>query len=212
MLALGLFLLASTVPSPAARAAALDAVATAEAATPGVAIRPEASGLHGAVTAGHHLASQAGLDVLRRGGNAVDAAVTMAGVLAVVRPHMNGVGGDAFALIRHASSGEVHALNASGRAGSAATPAFFRELGHERVPFSGPATITVPGAVSGWAEALRAHGTIDLAEALAPAIALARDGFVVSQTLAEDLSKAAPRLNEAGRAIFMPGGRLLEPG
>src|SRR5690606_34882863 len=109
--------------------------------------RADVSGRSGAVVEAHPLAAAAGHDVLRRGGNAVDAAVTMAGVLAVVRPHMNGVGGDAFALFYDASSKRITGLNGSGHAGALATPEFFTARGHHDVPDDGPLTITVPGAV-----------------------------------------------------------------
>lgn len=175
------------------------------------AIRPEASGIHGAVVSGHPLASAAGYEVLRAGGNAVDAAVTMAAVLAVVRPHMNGVGGDAFALFHPGGQGPVVALNGSGRAGALATPAFFADAGVERIPGSGPLTVTVPGAVSAWAAALERFGTIPLARALAPAIAFADEGFVVTGTLAEDLADVG-RLNDAGQALYAPGGVPIRPG
>jgi gamma-glutamyltranspeptidase / glutathione hydrolase len=177
----------------------------------GTAIRPEAAGLHGAVVSGHPLASAAGYEVLRSGGNAVDAAVTMAAILAVVRPHMNGVGGDAFALVQPGGEGPVHALNASGRAGALADSAFFAERELERMPGSGARTVTVPGAVSGWAAALERFGTLPLADALAPAIRMAEEGFVVTETLAADLSGVG-RLNDAGQAIFAPGGSALAPG
>ena len=109
--------------------------------------RPDVSGREAAVVADHPLAAAAGQDVLRRGGNAVDAAIAMAGVLAVVRPHMNGVGGDAFGLFFDAKSGRVTALNGSGRAGGLATPEFFANRGVKSMPSSGALTITVPGAV-----------------------------------------------------------------
>jgi len=167
--------------------------------------------LNGAVVAGHPLAVQAGLARLQAGGNAVDAAVTMAGVLAVVRPHMNGVGGDAFALFYEADSRRVVALNASGRAAAAATPELFAREGIERMPARGPLSVTVPGAVSAWHAALERYGTITLEEALAPAIAIAEGGFMVSQTLAEDL-RAATALNEGGQRIYLPGGRPVAEG
>jgi gamma-glutamyltranspeptidase/glutathione hydrolase len=170
--------------------------------------RPDVSGREAAVVCDHPLAAAAGYEVLRKGGNAVDAAVTMAGVLAVVRPHMNGVGGDAFALFHEASSGKVAALNASGRAGRRATPEFFAARGMKSVPGSGAATVTVPGAVSGWAAALERFGTITLADALAPAIRLAEDGWAVTATLDRDIASSVRRLNEGGRAIFAPGGSL----
>ena len=91
--------------------------------------RPDIRGTKGAVSAGHPLAAQVGLGVLQDGGNAVDAAVAMAAVLAVVRPHMNGVGGDAFVFVYEGASAAVHALNGSGRSGALATPAFFMDQG-----------------------------------------------------------------------------------
>ncbi len=179
--------------------------------TPGAAIRPEVGGLQGAVVAGHPLAVQAGLARLRAGGNAVDAAVTMAGILAVVRPHMNGVGGDAFGLFYEADTRRVTALNASGRAAAGATPELFAAQGIDRMPGRGALSVTVPGAVSAWHAALERYGTITLAEALAPAIAIAEGGFMVSETLAEDL-EAAARLNDGGRRIYEPGGRPVAEG
>ena len=174
--------------------------------------RPDVSGREAAVVCDHPLAAAAGYEVLRRGGNAVDAAVTMAGVLAVVRPHMNGVGGDAFGLFYDASSRKVTALNASGRAGQRATPEFFSSRGLKSVPGSGAATITVPGAVSAWAAALERHGTITLADALAPAIRIAEEGWAVTATLQRDIASSVRRLNEGGRAIFAPGGSLPAAG
>ena len=87
--------------------------------------RPQASGLEAAVSSDHPLASAAGADVLRRGGNAIDAAITMAGILTVTRPHMNGPGGDVFMIYYDAKTKKVYTLNGAGRAGSKATPAFF---------------------------------------------------------------------------------------
>jgi gamma-glutamyltranspeptidase/glutathione hydrolase len=170
--------------------------------------RPDVSGREAAVVCDHPIAAAAGYEVLRRGGNAVDAAVTMAGVLAVVRPHMNGVGGDAFGLFYDGASRQVTALNASGRAGQRATPEFFASRGLKSVPGSGAATITVPGAVSAWAAALERHGTITLAEALAPAIRIAEEGWAVTATLHRDIASSVRRLNDGGRAIFAPGGSL----
>lgn len=174
--------------------------------------RPDVMGTKGAVVAGHPLAAAAGSDVLRRGGNAIDAAVTMAAVMAVVRPHMNGVGADAFALIYDGESGKMMGLNGSGRAGSLATPAHFAELDIEKMPGSGPLTVTVPGAVSAWAAALERYGTISLAEALAPAIHYAEDGFPVSGKLHDDLAGGVKRLNDGGRDIYAPNGHVPAAG
>ncbi|MGH7482352.1 MAG: gamma-glutamyltransferase family protein, partial [Longimicrobiales bacterium] len=165
-------------------------------------------GTTAAVTAGHPLAAAEGARVLREGGNAVDAAITMAAVLAVVRPHMNGVGGDAFLLIRDAATGEVHALNGSGRAGSLATPARFAELGLDEIPGDGLLSVSVPGAVRAWEDALARFGTISLADALAPAIHYAEEGFPVSRILAEDIASSARTLaaDPALAAVFLPAG------
>jgi gamma-glutamyltranspeptidase len=170
--------------------------------------RPEVQGREAAVVADHPLAAAAGMDVLRRGGNAVDAAVTMAAVLAVVRPHMNGVGGDAFLLIHEGRSGRVRAVNGSGRAPAAATPAVLRELGYAAMPDTGLHSVTVPGAVRAWAEALRRHGTIPLDDALAPAIRYAEHGFAVSEKLAADIASSRRRLESdpALAAVFLPAG------
>lgn len=133
----------------------------------------------GAVATSHPLASQAGLAVLHRGGNAIDAAVTAAAVLSVVEPYMSGPGGDLFALLWSADEARLVGLNASGRSGSLMTRAALRSSG--RIPGDGPKTVTIPGAVSGWAALLERYGTISLAEAIAPAIALAEQGFPVSE-------------------------------
>jgi gamma-glutamyltranspeptidase/glutathione hydrolase len=159
------------------------------------------------VSSDHPLASAAGYEVLRRGGNAVDAAVTMAGVLAVVRPHMNGVGGDAFAIFYDGETGEVMGMNGSGRAGRLATPEFFDTgEGDAGIPQTGARSVSVPGTVAAWADALERFGTITLAEALAPAIRYARDGFVVSTRLSSDFASQGGDLNEHGRALYLPGG------
>ena len=168
--------------------------------------RPDVRGTRGAVSAGHPLAAAAGLHVLRRGGNATDAAIAMAGVLAVVRPHMNGVGGDAFALFYDGESGQVQALNGSGRAGSRATPSFFRDQGHDAVPETGPLSVSVPGAVAAWVDAHSRFGTLDLDELLAPAVHYAEDGFPVSTRLASDFEAQGSALNDHGRALYLPGG------
>jgi gamma-glutamyltranspeptidase / glutathione hydrolase len=176
--------------------------------------RPEVQGTTAAVVADHPLAAAAGAEVLRQGGNAVDAAITMAAVLAVVRPHMNGVGGDAFMLIRDGRSGRVAALNGSGRAGAAATPAAFRARGHATMPTTGVLSITVPGATRAWADALRRHGTIEWAAALAPAIRLAANGFPVSEKLARDIAANRRKLegDSALAAVFLPGGQAPAAG
>ncbi|MDA0328716.1 MAG: gamma-glutamyltransferase [Gemmatimonadetes bacterium] len=168
--------------------------------------RPDVAGTKAAVSADHPLAAQVGMAVLQNGGNATDAIIAMAGVLAVVRPHMNGVGGDAFGIFYDGASREVTALNASGRSGALATPSFFAEAGVDAVPQVGALSVSVPGAVAGWVDAHERFGTQPFAQLLEPAIQFARDGFAVSTRLALDFQDQGGDLNEAGRALYLPGG------
>ena len=174
--------------------------------------RPEVRGAQGAVSAGHPLAAGAGMDVLRRGGNAVDAAVAMAAVLAVVRPHMNGVGGDAFALVYEGATGTVHGLNGSGRAGARATPEHFAERGFDAIPETGALSVSVPGAVAAWHDAHARFGSMPFSDLLAFAIGYAEDGFPVSTRLARDFEAQGSELNEPGRALYLPAGAPPAPG
>lgn len=135
----------------------------------------------GIVVSGHHRASEAGVEMLRQGGNAIDAAVAASAALAVAIPHMNGLGGDAIALVYDAGSGEVTAVNASGRAPRGATVARYRGLGHERIPPRGPLAITVPGLVAAWEDCLGRWGSRSLAETLPAAITLAETGVPLDQ-------------------------------
>ena len=143
----------------------------------------------GMVTTSNYLATQAGLKVLRDGGNAVDAAIAAAATLAVVYPQMNTLGGDNFWLIYNARTGEVKALNASGRAGEKATIDFYKTKGFAKIPSRGYlAANTVPGVVSGWDEAYRyAHaamgGKLAWSELFSSATSYARDGFPVTPSL-----------------------------
>ncbi len=141
---------------------------------------------HGAVATSQPLASAAGLAVLERGGNAIDAAVTAAIVLTVVEPHMVGLGGDLFAMVWSARDGQLHGLNASGRSGSLMTRDELLSRGRDRVPSRGVEPVTVPGSLSGWAALLERFGTITLAEALEPAIRIAEEGFPVTPIIAAD--------------------------
>jgi len=160
------------------------------------------------------LASAAGLQVMREGGNAIDAAVTAAAVLSVVEPTMNGIGGDLFAIVYDPKAKRLTGLNASGRAGRAATPEEFAKRGVTRIPEYGPLTVTVPGVVDGWANLLKRHGTITLARALAPAITYARDGFPVSEIIAVQWKGEEKRLaaDPAAAATFLVNGLAPAPG
>ncbi len=169
---------------------------------------------NGLIATSQPLASAAGLRVLQQGGNAIDAAVTAAAVLAVVEPSMNGLGGDLFALVHDTKSGSVRALNASGRAPAAATLAEFQRRKLDEIPYRGELSVSVPGVVDGWSELLAQHGTITLAQALEPAIRYARDGFAVSEIISGQWQDAEPILarDPAAAATFLPGGKAPAAG
>src|SRR5262249_22172342 len=151
---------------------------------------------HGMVTTSQPLAAQAGLQIMRDGGNAIDAAVATAAMLNLVEPSSTGVAADMFAVIYVAKEKKVYTLNASGMAPSGATLAHLQSLGYRwdannwgpgsGMPRRGILTVTVPGAAWGWDEALHRFGTKSFAEVLQPAIDYAESGFPVSQRIAHD--------------------------
>jgi gamma-glutamyltranspeptidase/glutathione hydrolase len=169
---------------------------------------------NGLVATSQPLASAAGLRVLQQGGNAVDAAVTAAAVLAVVEPTMNGVGGDLFALVHDPATNRVRALNASGRSPAAATLDEFHRRRLDAIPHRGELSVSVPGVVDGWNELLSRHGTMTLADALQPAIDYARDGFAVSEIISLQWKEAERTLalDAAAAAAFLPEGKAPAPG
>ena len=174
--------------------------------------RPVTMGPHGMVTCPHSLASQAGVDVLRAGGSAVDAAIATSAALAVLYPHMTGVGGDAFWLIHDAKTGQVRYLDGGGRAAASASIDWFKTRGHDEIPFRGvlPATLTTPGSVASWGEAHAAYGRLPMSRCLESAIGYARDGFPVTQRLAGWIEhvKADLAPHAESCAIFMPHGQV----
>jgi gamma-glutamyltranspeptidase/glutathione hydrolase len=161
------------------------------------------------------LAAQAGLAVLARGGNAVDAAVAAAAVIALAEPCSNGLGSDNFAIVWDGQ--QLHGLNSSGIAPAAWTPEYFRrKYGSDpgKRPLRGWDTVTVPGAVAGWALLHKRLGKLAFADVLAPAIGYAERGFAVSSVVNEKWELAAPLLREQpGFAEhFLPRGRVPEIG
>jgi len=161
---------------------------------------------HGLVATSQPLAAMAGLQALMDGGNAADAAVTTAAMLNVVEPMSTGIGGDCFALIFEAKSGQVIALNGSGRAPAALTFEEAQRLGLKEIPLTGPLPVTVPGAVSGWAALLERFGTKSLADCLAPAIATAEEGFPVSERISAGWQRSMDKLSQDPEAsrVYLP--------
>jgi len=163
----------------------------------------------GVIATSQPLATAAGLAVLERGGNAMEAAVTAAAVLNVVEPHMTGMGGDMFALVWVAGEKRLVGLNSSGRAGARMTREELLRRGHRQVPEEGPESVTVPGALAGWAALLERYGSIGLAQALVPAIKLAEDGFPVSPIIAQQWAAEEERLRRDpdARATYLLDGQ-----
>jgi gamma-glutamyltranspeptidase/glutathione hydrolase len=162
--------------------------------------RASAVAARGMVATSQPLATQAGLRALERGGNAADAALAAAAVLCVVEPMSTGVGGDCFALVWR--DGELSGLNASGRAPAAADP----DAMGTAIPVRGPLSVTVPGAVAGWAALAERHGRLGLDGALADAIDIAERGFAVTPVIAGYWAAAAAELAlyEEARRVFLP--------
>jgi gamma-glutamyltranspeptidase/glutathione hydrolase len=156
------------------------------------------------------LAAQAGLRMLQQGGSAMDAALATAIALTVLEPVSNGIGSDAFAIVWDGK--KLHGLNASGRSPAAWTPEFFKD--HKTMPMRGWNTVTVPGCVSAWVTLSERFGKLPFAELFAPAISYARDGYMVSPTIARQWAKQVPELQEQPgfREAFMHGGRAPLPG
>jgi gamma-glutamyltranspeptidase/glutathione hydrolase len=140
--------------------------------------------MHGMVATSQPLAAQAGLDILKAGGTAADAAVATAAMLNVVEPISTGVGGDCFALYWDAQTKQVTALNGSGRAAAAASIEEVRRLGYQRMPMFTGHAVSIPGAVAGWSDLLARHGRMALTDVLQPAIRTAEDGYPVSELIA----------------------------
>jgi gamma-glutamyltranspeptidase/glutathione hydrolase len=182
--------------------------------------RPVTLATRGMVTSPHSLASSAGVDALRAGGSAVDAALAAAAVLAVVYPHMTSSGGDAFWLIHDAKTGGVKYLSGGGQAAASGNIEAFRARGMSEVPFRGvlPATLSTPGAVASWAAAHAAHGKLPFARDLEAAIGYARDGFPVTARLANWIATVAPEFakdpaqHREWADIFLPGGMAPRAG
>jgi gamma-glutamyltranspeptidase / glutathione hydrolase len=163
-----------------------------------------AYGSEGVIATPHYLASLAGIDVLRDGGSAVDAAIAANLVLAVVWPQQCGPGGDLFAQV--ATADGIFGLNASGRAGEAMTVDAYRARGLEAMPARGPLSVTVPGAVDGWFSLHERFGKLDMARLVAPAIQRARNGFHVTSFVSE-----ATRSSGSPERPVATGEQLLQP-
>ncbi len=157
-------------------------------------------------------ATLAALDVLRGGGNALDAAIAAVAVLGVIEPQSTGIGGDCFCLYAPAGERRVVALNGSGRAPGAATIDWYEQHGITAPEDISPHGVTIPGAVGAWEALLAAHGTRGLNDLLLPAIRYAEQGFPVTPRVAADWALHADKLRRSGATAFLPGGAAPAPG
>ena len=163
----------------------------------------------GVVASGHYLSTEIGLEVLRRGGNAMDAAVAVGFGLAVLQPHQNGIGGEVSVLVYSADERKVHALSGGGVAPAGATIDHFRSLGVDLIPGDGFLPALVPPAVGTWILLLERFGTMRLADVLSPAVGLARDGLPMYDVLHDRIKGSAERFRSewpTSAATFLPGG------
>ncbi len=176
--------------------------------------RSPARGVRGMAATSMPVASLAALDVLRAGGNALDAAVAACAVLGVGEPQSTGSGGDCFCLYAPAGTGEVIAMNGSGKAPAAASMEWFEAQGMTALDPNSAHSVTVPGAVRAWEALLAKHGRKGLDELLQPAIRLAEEGHPLHDRVAADWAAAAEKLaaDPDSRARFLPGGAAPRPG
>jgi gamma-glutamyltranspeptidase/glutathione hydrolase len=180
--------------------------------------RSEVIATHGMAATSQPLASQVALDILKRGGSAVDAAIAANAVIGLMEPTGNGVGGDLFAIVWDAKSRRLYGLNASGRSPHSLTLAKLRaelkKLGTTHIPPRGPLPVSVPGAVDGWFELHGKFGRLPMKELLQPAIGYARNGFPVTEVIAEGWALNARVLEQYPNYAdtFMPGGRAPRKG
>ena len=179
----------------------------------GYAHRQAPMGRDGMVATCHPLASLAGVETLKSGGNAIDAAVAANAVLGVTQPNYCGFGGDFFCLYYEAETRRVHFLNGAGRSGARATLDELGRRGLAAVPPVGPGSVSVPGVTRAWSMLLERFGTRPLAELLAPAVHYARDGFPISDIVCQAIRERFELFDDPEwRRIFVPGGVFPEPG
>ncbi len=171
--------------------------------------RSEIIAQNGMAATSHPLATQVAIDILKKGGNAFDAAIAANAVLGVMEPTGCGIGGDLFAILWSAEKGKLYGLNASGRSPRSLRLEYFKENNISRIPSYGPLSVSVPGCVDGWFEIHDIFGKLPMTTILAPAINYAREGFPVTEIIAWQLNKNLEILKEFPniKEVYMPGGK-----
>lgn len=178
------------------------------------ATRSEVIAQNGMAATSHPLATQAALDILKKGGSAIDAAIAANAVLGVVEPTGAGIGGDLFAIIWSSEKKKLYGLNASGRSPRSLRLETFKELGLEKIPPYGPLPVSVPGCVDGWFEMHEIFGKLPIATVLKPSIDYARDGFPVTEVIAYYLERGTNILKDYPniKEVYMPNGKAPAKG
>ncbi len=178
------------------------------------ATRSEVIAKHGMAATSQPLATQVAIDILKKGGNAIDAAIAANATLGLMEPTGNGIGGDLFAIIWDAKTQKLYGLNASGRSPKSLTLDYFIENGYEKIPAFGPLPVSVPGCVDGWFEMHNKFGSLEMTEVLEPAINYSREGFPLSELIAYYWNSNAKRLEKypGFKEVFMPNGKAPKKG
>ncbi|MEL6973405.1 MAG: gamma-glutamyltransferase [Bacteroidota bacterium] len=178
------------------------------------ATRSEVIAQHGMAATSQPLATQVALDILKAGGNAIDAAIAANAVLGLVEPTGNGIGGDLFAIVWDAETEQLYGLNASGRSPASLTLEYFKENGYTSIPALGPLPVSVPGAVDGWFELHGKFGKMEMKDILAPAIDYAENGFPVSELIAWYMDRSSRSLQRfpGFKETYMPNGQTPRKG
>ncbi|MFT4937160.1 MAG: gamma-glutamyltranspeptidase/glutathione hydrolase [Paraglaciecola sp.] len=170
--------------------------------------RSEVIAQHGMVATSQPLATQVGLDILKQGGNAIDAAIAANAMLGLVEPTGSGIGGDLFAIVWDAKTKQLYGLNASGRSPLSLSLEHLKLLGLDKIPSHGPVPVSVPGAVDGWFELQAKFGSLSMSKLLAPAIEYAKNGFPVTELIAYYMQRSVPVLSQfpGFKETYMPNG------
>ncbi len=173
------------------------------------ATRSEVIAQHGMACTSHPLATQVAIDVLKKGGNAIDAAIAADACLGLMEPNFCGIGGDLFAIVWDAKTKKLYGLNGSGRSPYSLTADYFQKNNIEQIPITGPLPVSVPGCVDGWFQLHDKFGKLPMAEILKPAIQYARQGFPVTEVIAFDLAQNAPSREKypGFKETYMPDGK-----
>ena len=178
------------------------------------ATRSEVIATHGMAATSQPLATQVALDILKKGGTAIDAAIAANAMLGLTEPTGCGIGGDLFAIVWDAKTRQLYGLNASGRSPESLDLAYFKDNGYEKIPALGPLPVSVPGCVDGWFELHKKFGKLSMEAILQPTINYAREGFPISELIAYYMARSAPYLSKfpGFKETYMPHGSMPKKG